>query len=140
MSLNQSDAPDRREVSRRALFGVGLGAVSGAAFAAAQANGLMADDEALASGNFVAGEVVSSADGVLEIERVDTRERISVVVGGETRLPDPTLATAKRGRTVGINAPGIAHVPANAKVQATVVAPCVLGQLSDAKKRQDVPR
>jgi hypothetical protein len=135
MSVKQSE-----ELTRRALFGAGTGVVAGATLAAAQASGLMTENEVGASGNFVAAEVVASNRGVLHVERVDNRERLVVVINGKTRMPDPTLATASAGRIVGINAEGIAHARANAKVEATVVAPCVLGLLSEAERRQDVPR
>lgn len=134
MSVNQSG-----EFSRRALFGAGTGVVAGATLAAAQASGLMTESEAGASGNFVAAEVVSSNRGVLHVERVDTRERLVVAINGKTRMPDPTLAAASSGRIVGINAPGVARAVAGSRVEATVVAPCVLGELADAQRRDDVP-
>lgn len=127
----------RREISRRGLLALGAGAAGGM-LVTAQASGLLPQEEAEASGNFVAAVVVSSKDGVLEVDRVDNQERLSVVIDFDTRLPDPTLATAERGRTVGINAPDVARARADSTVHATVVAPCVLGLLSEANQRQDV--
>lgn len=141
-SVRVTPSPDettnRREINRRGLLAAGTGAV-GAMFATSPASGLLAENEEGASGNFVAARVVSSAEGVLYVERVDNGEALSVVIDLETRLPDPTLARAARGRIVGINASNVAQARARSQVRATVVAPCVLGQLSEAEKREDVP-
>lgn len=106
---------------------------------AAEASGLLSEKEAGTTGNFVAARVVSSDGDVLVVERVDNKERLTVVTDSATRIPDRTIGQGRgQGRVVGIDAPGVGVARANSTILATVVAPCVLGLRSEAEKRQNV--